>query len=109
MGGVVFAVMGIIGVLVLFSTIMKIAFSLIIPLLLAMFIGYLAGQVIRGKGYGPIGDILLGLGGGIVGSLVLGMLGVGTGGLFGGIFAGVIGAVLVVYAVRLVHDEGFAK
>lgn len=107
---------GILGIIVfvliawiVLSTLLSITFSLIIPALVAMFIGYLAGQVLRGKGYGPIGDLLLGLGGGIVGSIIFNLIGIGANGLIGGILAGVVGAVALVYIIRLVHSDEFAK
>ncbi len=94
---------------IVISSALGVVFSLIIPALFAILAGYLAGKIIRGKGYGPLGDLLLGFGGGIVGSIVFNLIGVGAGGLIGGIVAGVVGAVILVYAVRLFGHEDFAK
>lgn len=74
-----------------------------------IFIGYLAGQLLRGKGYGPVGDALLGLGGGLVGSLILGAIGVGGPGFLMRIIGGVLGAVVIIFGVRLLVDSDFAK
>lgn len=75
--------------------------------------GYIAGQVVRGKGYGPIGDAALGLTGGLVGIIVLSLVGLGgIGGLWlvGKIIAGAIGAVILIYAVRFLGGKkDFAK
>lgn len=79
--------------------------GLIIGLLIWMFIGFLTGRLVRGRGYGPIGDILLGLVGGWVGSFIMRATGLdwGTqGGLIGTIVAGVIGALLVVGLIHVV-------
>ncbi len=84
-------------------------FKILIPLLIWALIGYLAGQIMRGKGYGLVGDVLLGLIGGIVGGFVLGLVGLGFGGIIGTILSGVVGAVLVIFVVRMVHDADFAK
>jgi uncharacterized membrane protein YeaQ/YmgE (transglycosylase-associated protein family) len=73
-----------------------------------MFVGYLAGKVLRGKGYGLVGDLLLGVGGGLIGVALSSVLGVG-GGLLGYIIFGVIGAVILVYGLRAVHDADFAR
>jgi len=86
--------------------------GLIIRIVIWMLAGMLAGRLLRGQGYGPIRDILLGLAGGIVGNLCLGLIGLG--GLnnipvLGSLIVGVIGAVIVVYLVRLVHDANFAR
>ena len=40
-----------------------------------MLIGYVAGQLIRGKDYGLVGNVGLGLAGGIVGSICPGFAG----------------------------------
>ncbi|MBZ0298264.1 MAG: GlsB/YeaQ/YmgE family stress response membrane protein [Anaerolineae bacterium] len=76
-----------------------------------MLAGMFAGRLIRGRGYGPVGDVLLGLTGGIVGSLVLGLIGLGGIGhipLIGGILVGVIGAVILVWLLRLLGNRDFA-
>ena len=39
--------------------------------------GFLAGQIMRGKGYGLVIDLLLGLVGSVVGGFVFGLLGLG--------------------------------
>ncbi|HRF96999.1 MAG TPA: GlsB/YeaQ/YmgE family stress response membrane protein, partial [Aggregatilineales bacterium] len=59
---------------------------------------------------GPIGDAALGIGGGIVGSILVYALGVNNwdNGLIGSILAGTIGAVVLVFLVRLVNKD-FAK
>lgn len=75
--------------------------------------GYLAGQVVRGKGYGPLGDAALGLTGGIIGIIVLSLVGLGSiSGLWivGKIIAGAIGAIILIYGVRFVGGKkDFAK
>jgi len=101
-------VISLIGILWLISLIFKIAFALLIPIIFWMLAGMLAGRVIRGRGYGPVADVLLGLAGGIVGSLVLSLVGLGWLGniwIVGSIVVGVIGAVLLVYAVRLFNKD----
>ena len=69
--------------------------------------GFLAGQIIRGKGYGPVGDVLLGMAGFFVGSLLFGRL--GQAGLCGAILVSFVGALVLILGVRLVLDKDFAK
>lgn len=77
-----------------------ISWELIVGLLAAMLIGYVAGHIMSGRGYGPVGNVLLGLGGGFVGNLLIGdSLGVGP---FNSIVVGVIGAVLLVWLGRVI-------
>jgi uncharacterized membrane protein YeaQ/YmgE (transglycosylase-associated protein family) len=84
-------------------------FGFAVMVLVWMFIGWIAGQLLRGKSYGPIYDALLGLGGGIVGSIVLGLVGISTSGAIGTVVAGVVGALILVAGVRLVKDKNFAR
>lgn len=59
--------------------------------------GFLAGKILRGEGYGALGNIILGLLGGLVGSILFGLLGLGPTGLIGEIISGTVGAVILVY------------
>ncbi|GAB4512522.1 MAG: hypothetical protein OHK0046_12190 [Anaerolineae bacterium] len=81
--------------------------NLAIMILSWMLIGFLAGKLLRGRGYGPLGDTALGLAGGVVGSILL--RGIADITLVGGVIAGVLGAVIVVFAVRLFGNENFAR
>lgn len=84
-------------------------FGIIIPLMIWMGIGYIAGKLLRGKGYGLVGDVLLGLGGGLVGNVIFGWLNIGLPGVIGAFAAGVFGAVVLVFGIRLVHNSEFAS
>lgn len=74
--------------------------GLILSLIIWGVIGWLAGQIMKGDGYGIVGNILLGLVGGLVGGLVFSLLGIGAGGLIGTILVGVVGSVIVILVVR---------
>jgi uncharacterized membrane protein YeaQ/YmgE (transglycosylase-associated protein family) len=63
-----------------------------------LFAGWLAGFVMKGGGYGLIGDMVLGLVGSVVGSCIFWALGVSAG---AGLVA-FVGAVIVVVAQRKV-------
>ncbi len=81
--------------------------GLIISLLIWAVIGWLAGQLLQGRGYGARGNIALGLGGGIIGSLLFRLLGQPNldQGLIGSIIVGVIGAVILIVVGRLIRRE----
>jgi len=66
--------------------------SLIIFLLIGAVAGWLAGLLIRGRGFGLIGDIVVGIIGAFIGGALLTTLGLA--GLFG---AGIIGAIIVAF------------
>ena len=79
--------------------------SLLWTLLLGGIAGWLAGQVMKGDGSGIIIDIVLGLIGGWLGGHVLAWLGITAGGKIGYLFTAFIGAVILVWLVRLVKGK----
>ena len=73
-----------------------------------MLAGHLAAKLVRGQDYGFVGNTALGFVGGVVGSLVLGLFGLGHMGnlwLIGGLVAGVVGAVILLYAMQFFSDQ----
>ena len=66
--------------------------------------GWLAGQVMKGGGYGVVVDIILGILGGVLGGWVFGLLGISQGGgMIGSIIVAFIGAVILVGITRLLR------
>jgi uncharacterized membrane protein YeaQ/YmgE (transglycosylase-associated protein family) len=64
--------------------------------------GWLAGQLMKGGGYGVVVDIILGLVGGVVGGWLFGLLGLSSGGgMIGSIIVAFIGAVILVGITRV--------
>lgn len=62
--------------------------------------GWLAGQLMKGGGYGLLVNIVLGLLGGFVGNLVFGVLGLDATNLIGRILCATVGAVLLIVLAR---------
>ena len=76
--------------------------SLIVWLVIGAIAGWLAGQIMRGGGFGLAGDIVVGIVGAIVGGWLLPRIGVFVlGGMLGEILNAVIGACLVLFVARL--------
>jgi uncharacterized membrane protein YeaQ/YmgE (transglycosylase-associated protein family) len=76
--------------------------SLLTWIIVGLIAGWLAGQVMKGGGYGLVVDLILGILGGIVGGWLFGMLGVWPGGgIIGAIIVAFIGAVILVGITRL--------
>lgn len=69
--------------------------------------GFMAGHVIRGRGYNPIGNVLLGMAGFFVGGLLFGRLG-GFAGPCGAVIVSFLGALALILLVRVFLDEDFA-
>ena len=74
--------------------------GLIWSILIGILCGWLAGQIMRGKGYGVLIDLLLGIGGSILGFFVSGLLGLSATGLVGRIVVSTAGAVLLIFIAR---------
>lgn len=75
---------------------------MIYSIVVGLIAGWLAGQVMKGGGYGILVDLVLGILGGIVGGFVFGLLGLHAGGLIGNIIVSFVGAVILVWIVRQV-------
>ncbi len=76
--------------------------DLLYILIVGMIAGWLAGIIMKGSGYGVIGDIVIGIVGALIGGHVLGWLGIGTYGLIGSLCTAVIGAIILIFVVRLI-------
>ncbi len=74
-------------------------------LVVGLIAGALAGLVMRGGGYGIVGDIIVGLVGALVGGFVAGLLGLGSSGLIGSIIIAFIGACIFIAILRAVSGS----
>jgi uncharacterized membrane protein YeaQ/YmgE (transglycosylase-associated protein family) len=74
--------------------------NIIAWLLVGLISGWLAGMVMKGGGYGVIGDLVMGLIGALVGGFVVGFFVQGTAGFWGSIVVAFIGACLMIAIVR---------
>ena len=71
-------------------------------IIVGLIAGWLAGQVMKGSGYGVLVDIILGILGGVLGGWIFGMLGIWQGrGMIGSIIVAFVGAVILVAITRL--------
>jgi uncharacterized membrane protein YeaQ/YmgE (transglycosylase-associated protein family) len=62
--------------------------------------GFLAGKIMRGKGYGVLMDLVLGLVGAVVGGFVFGLIGLYAYSLVGRLAISTAGAVMLIWLVR---------
>jgi uncharacterized membrane protein YeaQ/YmgE (transglycosylase-associated protein family) len=70
-------------------------------LVVGLIAGWLAGLVMKGGGYGVIGDIVIGIVGAFVGGFVFSLItGGGTAGFWGSIAVAFVGAVILIAIVR---------
>lgn len=72
-------------------------------IIVGLIAGFLTGKLMKGAGYGTIGDIIIGIIGAVVGGFIMSKLGfAGSGGMIYTIIVAIIGAVLLTLLLRLV-------
>jgi uncharacterized membrane protein YeaQ/YmgE (transglycosylase-associated protein family) len=77
--------------------------GIIIWLIVGAIAGWLAGMVVKGGGFGLIGDIIVGIVGGLIAGWLLPRLGIFIGGDFiGDVINAFIGAVILLIILRLI-------
>lgn len=76
--------------------------ELIIFLLVGVVAGWLAGVLIKGGGFGLLGDMVFGVLGAAVGGWLFAQLGITTWGVLGLLITSLIGAMTVIGLIRLV-------
>lgn len=74
-------------------------------LVVGLIAGALAGLVMRGGGYGIVGDIIVGLVGALLGGWIASLLGLGAGGFVGEIIIAFIGACVLIAILRAVSGS----
>ncbi len=76
--------------------------SLIVFLIIGVVAGFLAGKVMKGGGFGLLGDLVLGVIGAFVGGWLFGMLGILPVGLLGTLISATVGAIVLLFLIRLI-------
>lgn len=75
---------------------------LLLFLVIGVVAGFLAGKIMKGAGYGLVGDLILGVLGSFIGGWVFGLLGIAAEGILGLLVAAIVGAVLLLFLLRQV-------
>jgi len=72
-------------------------------ILIGLAAGWVAGQLMKGSGFGVVGDIIVGVIGALLGGFLFRTLGVSAGGgLLGSLIVATIGAVVLLFLLRLI-------
>jgi len=71
-------------------------------LVVGLIAGWLAGVVMKGGGYGVVGDIIVGLIGSFFGGVLMGIFGGGAYGFWGSVVVAFIGACVLIVLVRVI-------
>ena len=73
---------------------------LVWQIVIGILAGFLAGKIMRGRGYGVLIDLFLGILGSVLGGFIFGLLGLYAGGLIGRLVVATIGAVFLIWIAR---------
>jgi uncharacterized membrane protein YeaQ/YmgE (transglycosylase-associated protein family) len=76
--------------------------AMLVFLVIGAVAGWLAGLLMKGKGFGLAGNVVIGIIGALVGGFLFGLLGIHAGGFLGSIVMATIGAVLLIWVVGLI-------
>lgn len=76
--------------------------DLVVLLAIGAIAGWLAGKLMRGGGFGLLGNIAIGIIGAAIGKLVFGLLGITASGMIGSIVTATAGAALLLFLVDLI-------
>lgn len=72
-------------------------------LLVGLVAGWIAGEIVRGHGFGVLGNIVVGLVGALIGGYLFSFLGINTYGVVGSVLMAVAGAVVLLLIVNAVR------
>ncbi|HEY0562251.1 MAG TPA: GlsB/YeaQ/YmgE family stress response membrane protein [Methylophilus sp.] len=77
--------------------------SLVWFILIGICAGWLAGQIMKGGGYGLVGDLIVGVIGALLGGFLFSSAGVSAGGgIIGSLIVATIGAIVLIFILRLI-------
>ena len=78
-------------------------------LIIGALSGWLAGMFVKGHGFGIWVDIIVGVVGAFIGGFLLSLFGLGTTGLIGQLVASFIGAVVLLWVMRMFSGKPSTK
>ena len=79
------------------------AYGIIVWLIIGAIAGWLAGLLVKGGGFGLIGDIVVGVVGALIGGWLAGALGISIGsGFIASVITAVIGSVILLVILRAI-------
>jgi uncharacterized membrane protein YeaQ/YmgE (transglycosylase-associated protein family) len=80
--------------------------QVVILLITGALAGWLSGLIVKGKGFGLLGNIVIGIIGAILGTWIFDVLDISLGGEWvGDVAKAVIGAIILVFALRFIRKK----
>jgi len=75
-------------------------------IIIGIVAGFLAGQIMKGKGFGLVTNLLVGVCGAIIGGWLFGELGIHLGsGLIGALLTALLGAIILLFVLSLIKKK----
>ncbi|MSU78241.1 MAG: GlsB/YeaQ/YmgE family stress response membrane protein [Gemmataceae bacterium] len=71
-------------------------------IMIGIVAGWLAGMIMKGGGYGLLGDLIVGVLGAVLGGFLFGLLGLSATGLLGSLVTATVGAIVLIALLRVV-------
>jgi len=75
-------------------------------ILIGLAAGFLAGAVVKGHGFGLLGNLVVGVVGGLLGGFIFGLLGIGATNLIGALICSFVGAVVLLVLIGFIKRKG---
>jgi uncharacterized membrane protein YeaQ/YmgE (transglycosylase-associated protein family) len=79
--------------------------NIIYFLLIGIVAGWLAGLIMKGRGFGLIGNLIVGCIGALLGGFLFGALGIAAYGLIGSLIAALVCAIVLLWIISLVKKK----
>lgn len=71
-------------------------------IIIGIVAGWLAGKIMKGGGFGLLGDLIVGVIGSLIGGFIFNLLGISAGGLIGSLITATIGAIILIALMRVI-------
>jgi uncharacterized membrane protein YeaQ/YmgE (transglycosylase-associated protein family) len=71
-------------------------------LLIGLAAGWLAGQIMKGGGFGLVGDLIVGVIGALLGGFLFRVVGLSATGLLGQLVTATVGAIVLIFLLRAI-------
>lgn len=76
--------------------------NFIMFLIIGALAGWLAGNIMKGRGFGVLGNIVVGIVGSFLGGMLFGALGLASFGFIGSLVTATVGAIVLLYLISLI-------
>ena len=76
--------------------------NIILFLLIGLVAGWLAGKIMKGKGFGLVGNLIVGVVGAFIGGFIFNALNIAFAGIVGSLIAALVGALILLWIIGLI-------